>query len=143
MNIGQAAAASGVSAKTIRYYEDTGLIPAAGRSNAGYRVYDQNDVHTLQFIQRSRQLGFPVASVRQLLALWQDRNRNSAEVRTLALAQIDLLRQKLAALQAMERSLKHLAANCQGDHRPECPILDDLAERKAKRPKINESLLFG
>ena len=143
MNIGQAAAASGVSAKTIRYYEDTGLIPAAGRSNAGYRVYDQNDVHTLRFIQRSRQLGFPVASVRQLLALWQDRNRNSAEVRTLALAQIDLLRQKLAALQAMERSLQHLAAHCQGDQRPECPILDDLAERKAKRPKINESLLFG
>lgn len=143
MNIGQAAIASGVSAKTIRYYEDTGLIPTAGRSHAGYRVYDQNDVQTLRFIHRARQLGFPVASVKQLLALWQDRNRSSAEVRALALAQVHLLREKLAALREMERSLNHLARHCQGDDRPECPILDDLATREARQSRIGESLLFS
>jgi MerR family copper efflux transcriptional regulator len=134
MNIGQAAAASGISAKTIRYYEDTGLVPVADRTGAGYRVYNENDVHTLRFIQRARRLGFSMGSIRQLLTLWQDRNRASAEVKVLALAQMAELNQKLVGLRAMKRTLEHLAAHCQGDDRPDCPILDDLAGEKAVPP---------
>ncbi|KUM25605.1 hypothetical protein AU467_25905 [Mesorhizobium loti] len=135
MNIGQAAQASGISAKTIRYYEDTGLIPAADRTGAGYRVYDENDVHTLRFIQRARRLGFSVQTVRRLLALWQDRNRTSADVKTLAVAQMVEVNQKLASLQAMRRTLEHLIAHCEGDDRPDCPILDDLAAQEKKRSR--------
>jgi MerR family copper efflux transcriptional regulator len=143
MNIGQAAQASGLSAKMIRYYEDTGLIPAAGRTMAGYREYNEKEVHTLRFIQRARRLGVPVQSIRQFLALWQDRNRTSAEVKALALAHVTVLDRKLADLQAMRRTLQHLISHCRGDERPDCPILDDLAGQSTElliedtRPSLN------
>ena len=127
MNIGEAAKSSGVSAKMIRYYEGIGLIPEAMRSEAGYRVYRDSDIHTLQFIRRSRDLGFSVKTIAQLLALWQDHGRASADIKAVALAHVDALCAKIAELEAMAKTLKHLAKHCQGDDRPECPILDDLA----------------
>ncbi len=127
MNIGEAAAASGVSAKMIRYYEQIGLIPAARRTGSGYRVYADADVHTLRFIHRARNLGFPVNRMRELLALWQDRNRASANVKAVALAHIDELERKIRELETMRETLRHLAHNCHGDQRPDCPILADLA----------------
>ncbi len=126
MNIGDAAKASGVSAKMIRYYESTGLIPAAGRTGSGYRVYTDTEVQMLRFIRRSRDLGFPVEKIEELLALWRDRSRHSADVKRLALDQIDGLKRKISEMQAMMDSLQHLADACCGDHRPECPILADL-----------------
>ncbi|MFJ1311894.1 Cu(I)-responsive transcriptional regulator [Agrobacterium sp. P15N1-A] len=129
MNIGQAATASGIPAKMIRYYEETGLIPAASRTECGYRAYDTKDVQTLRFIHRARHLGFSMEDIRQLLSLWQDRHRTSADVRALALAHITGLDLKLENLQTMQRTLKHLIAHCEGDDRPDCPILDDLAKK--------------
>jgi MerR family transcriptional regulator, copper efflux regulator len=128
MNIGQAAKASGVSAKMIRYYERTGLIPKAIRSEAGYRNYSPSDVHTLRFIRRARDLGFSVEQIAELLALWRDRGRASADVKAVALSHVAGLKAKIAELQAMARTLEHLAAHCHGDDRPECPILEDLAD---------------
>jgi len=127
MNIGAAARASGVSAKMIRYYETTGLLPAAKRTANGYRVYDAADVHTLGFIRRARNLGFPVAQIEALLRLWRDRTRASAEVKAIAEAHVEELEAKAAELAAMARTLRHLAHACSGDARPDCPILDDLA----------------
>ena len=127
MTIGAVARASGVSAKMIRYYESIGLIGRATRSAAGYRVYDQRDVHLLRFIKRARSLGFPVERVGQLVALWQDHGRASAEVKRIALAQLGELEQRIAELETMKRTLAHLAQHCHGDQRPECPILEDLA----------------
>jgi MerR family copper efflux transcriptional regulator len=132
MNIGQAAQASGMAAKTIRYYEDIGLLPAASRSRAGYRVYNEKEVHTLRFIHRARQLGFSMQGIRRLLALWQDRNRTSADVKALALAHVTALDRKLADLRAMKRTLEHLIAHCEGDDRPDCPILGDLAGQRTE-----------
>jgi Cu(I)-responsive transcriptional regulator len=126
MNIGEAAKASGVSAKMIRYYESTGLIPAAGRTDAGYRVYSDIEVQMLRFIRRSRDLGFPVEKIEELLALWRDRSRQSADVKRLAQEQIGGLERKIAEMQAMKDTLQHLADACCGDHRPDCPILADL-----------------
>ncbi|MEG1452204.1 Cu(I)-responsive transcriptional regulator [Brevundimonas sp.] len=126
MNIGDAARASGVSAKMIRYYEQTDLIPPADRTASGYRDYSDKDVHVLRFIRRSRDLGFSVAEITELLALWQDRSRQSADVKTLARAHIADLRQKIANLQQMADTLQTLADCCAGDHRPDCPILTDL-----------------
>ncbi len=126
MNIGEAAKASGVSAKMIRYYESTGLIPAAGRTGAGHRVYSDTEVQMLRFIRRSRDLGFPVEKIEELLALWRDRSRQSADVKRLALDQIDGLERKINEMQAMMNTLRHLADACCGDHRPDCPILADL-----------------
>ncbi len=135
MNIGQAAKAAGVPAKAIRYYERIGLIARAERSGAGkYRTYDDADVHTLQFIRRARDLGFPLAAIRRLLALWQDRSRSSGDVKRVALATVGELRRKLDELQLMVAALEHLAAHCHGDERPDCPIIDDLADR-APRPR--------
>ena len=131
MNIGEAAAASGVTAKTIRYYEGTGFIPSAARTAAGYRIYSEADVHTLRFIRRARDLGFSTEEIRRLLALWQDKSRASAEVKQLALEHIEAFRVKIAHLQDLRRALLDLAANCHGDHRPECPILNDLAGQTA------------
>ena len=136
MNIGEASRSSGVSAKMIRYYERIGLIRAAGRSEAGYRTYDDADIHTLQFIHRARDLGFPLDAIRRLLALWQDRARTSQDVKRIALDTVADLRRKMAELETMARSLEHLAEHCRGDERPDCPIIDDLADRasRAGRP---------
>jgi MerR family copper efflux transcriptional regulator len=127
MNIGDAAQASGVSAKMIRHYESIGLIGAARRTDSGYRVYSEQDVQVLQFIHRGRALGFSLDQIRELLALWQDKNRASADVRALARQHIDELNKKIAELESMRRTLERLAASCHGDGRSNCPILDDLA----------------
>jgi MerR family gold-responsive transcriptional activator of gol and ges genes len=131
MNIGEAAKASGVSAKMIRYYEATGLIPAAGRTQSGYRLYSGTEVQMLRFIRRARDLGFPVERIQALLALWRDRSRHSSDVKRLAQEQIDGLQRKIAELQAMADTLQHLADACCGDHRPDCPILVDLGMGEA------------
>lgn len=127
MNIGQAAEASGVSAKMIRYYEGTGLIAPASRSDAGYRIYGEDDVRILHFIKRSRELGFSLERIKTLIALWQDRERKSADVKALADRYIAELDNDIRNLQAIRDQLQHLADCCHGDHRPDCPILDDLA----------------
>ena len=127
MTIGQAAKSSAVSAKMIRHYESIGLLPKAQRTESGYRLYDDNDVHTLRFIQRARSLGFPLETIRTLLALWRNRRRSSAQVKDLAERHIADLERKIAEMQSMVRTLKHLSHHCHGDDRPDCPILDDLA----------------
>ncbi len=127
MNIGQAAKAAGVSQRMIRHYEGIGLIPAPVRTEAGYRVYSSADVHTLRFIGRARDLGFPLEDIEVLVRLWRDRSRASAEVKALALAHVKGLERKIAELQAMKRTLEHLAATCHGDDRPDCPILEGLS----------------
>jgi len=126
MNIGQAAKASGVSAKMIRYYEQSGLIPAADRTASGYRDYSDTDVHMLRFIRRARDLGFSVAEISDLLGLWRDETRQSAEVKRLAQGHIDELEKKIKDLQDMARTLTVLVNACHGDHRPHCPILQSL-----------------
>lgn len=126
MNIGQAAKRSGLSAKMIRYYEATGLLQAAHRSDSGYRMYDADDLHTLAFIKRSRDLGFSLEEVGKLLALWQDRQRASADVKALARQHIVGLNQKISELAALRDTLQDLVEHCHGDHRPDCPILKDL-----------------
>ena len=126
MKIGEVSAAAGVSQRMIRHYEKIGLIPAALRRDSGYRDYDQRDLHTLRFIGRARDMGFPVEEIRTLLALWHDRERSSSEVKKLALSRATELRERIAALEDMRRTLEHLAASCHGDDRPDCPILDEL-----------------
>lgn len=126
-NIGEAAKASGVSAKMIRHYESLGLLSRARRTAAGYRIYDQNDIHTLRFVRRARDLGFSMKAIQQLLGLWQNRRRSSADVRRVAQQHVEDLNRKIEELQAMRRTLEQLVHDCHGDHRPECPILDDLA----------------
>jgi MerR family copper efflux transcriptional regulator len=128
MNIGQAAEASGVSAKAIRYYETSGLIAPAGRSGGGYRVYGEADIRTSRFIRRARDLGFSIERIRRLLDLWHDKGRASADVKRLALDHVGEIDAKIAALVAMRDAVQELAAACDGDHRPECPILRDLEE---------------
>jgi Cu(I)-responsive transcriptional regulator len=131
MNIGEAAKASGVSAKMIRYYEQIGLIPRAARSEAGYRSYGDSDVHSLRFIRRARDLGFPVEQIAELLALWRDRRRASSKVKSVALEHIAELKSRIADLQAMSQTLEHLVAHCHGDDRPDCPIIQDLADEES------------
>ena len=131
MNIGSAALSSGVSAKMIRHYESIGLLPAAGRTFAGYRIYRDNDVHTLKFIRRARDLGFSIREIAALVGLWQNRRRASSEVKKLVERQLLQLDEKIRALQAMRNALSHLAGSCHGDSRPDCPILDDLASDAA------------
>lgn len=126
MNIGDAARASGVSAKMIRYYEQTGLIPPAGRSAAGYRTYAARDIHMLRFVRRARDLGFSIAEIGELLELWRDRSRHSADVKRIALARIGDFRRRIAEMEQMAATLEHLASCCSGDGRPDCPILADL-----------------
>lgn len=135
MNIGDAARASGVSAKMIRYYEETGLIPPAGRTEAGYRVYGPSDVHMLRFIRRARDLGFSVEGIAELLGLWRDRSRQSADVKRLALAHVADLRRKIGELEEMAGTLETLARHCHGDHRPDCPILKDLEQDHPIEPE--------
>jgi MerR family copper efflux transcriptional regulator len=127
VDIGEAASASGVSAKMIRHYEQIGLVPAAGRTAAGYRVYAASDVHRLRFVKRARDLGFSMAEIGQLLALWNDRRRKSSEVKRLAMKHVAELERKIAELQSMRGTLVALAHHCHGDLRPDCPILEDLA----------------
>ena len=127
MHIGEAAAASGVTAKMIRHYESIGLIEPADRTESGYRSYGKEDVNVLRFVKRARTLGFSIEDIRALLALWRDRRRPSAEVKRVALARIAELDAKLAELQGMRETLDHLVRHCRGDNRPFCPILDDLA----------------
>lgn len=131
MNIGQAAKFSGVSAKMIRYYEQIGLIPKAIRSDAGYRNYSSPDAHSLRFIRRARDLGFSVEQISELLVLWRDHDRASADVKAMALSHVAGLKAKIAELQAMVQTLEHLADHCHGNDRPDCPIIADLAERTA------------
>lgn len=144
MNIGDAAKASGVSAKMIRYYEDTGLIPPAARTAAGYRVYTDQDVHMLRFIRRARDLGFGIEGIRELLGLWRDRDRHSADVKRLALSHVADLRQKIRELEDMASTLETLAACCHGNDRPDCPILSELEAQDpnpkppARRPRTLE-----
>lgn len=126
MNIGQAADASGVSAKRIRYYEQIGLIGSVKRTESGYRVYDKRELHMLNFVRRARQLGFSIPEISSLLKLWQDDRRSSSSVKKIALAHIDEMRAKIAEMQSMVDTLEHLANCCDGDARPDCPILDDL-----------------
>ncbi|MGY6127974.1 Cu(I)-responsive transcriptional regulator (plasmid) [Paraburkholderia strydomiana] len=128
MNIGEAARASGVTAKMIRYYESVGLLAAKSRTTAGYRVYGPQEVHSLRFIRRARRLGFLVEDIRRLLALWHDRTRASAEVKAIALDHVAELDRRIAELTDMRDTLAHLANHCHGDDRPECPIIEGLAD---------------
>lgn len=126
MNIGQAAAATGVSAKRIRYYEQIGLIKSAERNDAGYRVYNQREIHALRFVHRARSLGFSLSEIETLLALWHDNRRSSSDVKAVALAHVEDLRTKIAELQSMADTLLELANRCDGGARPNCPILNEL-----------------
>lgn len=133
MNIGEAAKASGVSAKMIRHYESVGLLQEAARTESGYRQYTDKEVSTLRFVRHSRDLGFSIEQIRALLGLWQDRTRPSRQVRALAQAHIEELDEKLAELQAMKATLEHLVHCCRGDDRPDCPIIDSLAQEPRER----------
>jgi Cu(I)-responsive transcriptional regulator len=132
MNIGQAATASGISAKMVRHYESLGLLPAVTRSDNGYRRYTEIEVNTLRFIKRARGLGFSMAEIGELVGLWQDRGRASEQVKRIAQQHVDALGERIAAMQTMQRTLQDLLQHCHGDDRPECPILDDLAGLSAK-----------
>ena len=134
VTIGEAARATGVSAKMIRYYEETGLLGPAGRTAAGYRVYSEADLHALRFVRRARDLGFSMREIADLLALWHDRSRASGAVKAVALGHVADLRRRIGELEAMARTLEHLAERCCGDDRPDCPILDDLAGGEAPEP---------
>ena len=127
ITIGEAARHSGVSAKMLRHYESLGLLGEVARTDSGYRLYSAADVHTLRFIKRSRDLGFSMAEIAELVDLWQNRTRASASVKRIAQKHMDELNQRIAAMQAMQRSLSTLLGCCHGDDRPDCPILDDLA----------------
>jgi MerR family transcriptional regulator, copper efflux regulator len=132
MNIGEASKATGISTKMIRYYESIGLIAPAARTDSGYRLYLDHDIHALRFVNRARDLGFSVEQMRDLLALWRDRSRASGDVKAIALSHIEMLEEKARALQAMSRTLRHLADTCHGDERPDCPIIDGFADPAAK-----------
>jgi Cu(I)-responsive transcriptional regulator len=126
MNIGQASNASGVSSKMIRYYESIDLIPPSARRDSGYRDYGAADIYRLAFIRRARDLGFSIDQIRDLLRLWSDGHRSSAEVKTIALEHVAELKQRARHLDEMAAALKHLASACEGDSRPECPIIKGL-----------------
>ena len=128
LTIGQAAERSGVSPKMLRHYESLGLLPPVARTGSGYRLYGEKEVHTLRFIRRARDLGFSMAEIAELLKLWQNRRRASGQVKRIAEAHIADLDRRLAEMQAMRRALAELARCCQGDDRPDCPILDDLSQ---------------
>ena len=127
MNISQAYLASGVNSKLRRYYESIGIIPKATRNKSGYRSYSEKDIHTLNFVKRSRDLGFSLEEIKQLLSLWKNKNRSSKEVKNLVLKHIAMLENKIKELEAMTYTLKNLAKTCHGDSRPDCPILKDIS----------------
>lgn len=133
LNIGDASAAAGVSAKSIRHYEAIGLIPPATRTYANYRLYTHGDVQTLRFIRHARGLGFSIEKIKALLSLWQDRKRTSAEVKKVALSHIAELDSKINEMESMRNTLKTLAHHCHGDGRPDCPILDEFASEDHTR----------
>ena len=126
MNIGQASKASGVSTKMIRYYDEIGLVRPAGRTDSNYREFDEREVNELRFIRRARSLGFSVPEITQLLSLWRDRDRPSREVKAIADKHLGDLDARIAEMQAMAETLRHLSHCCAGDDRPDCPILADL-----------------
>jgi MerR family copper efflux transcriptional regulator len=128
MDIGRAAKESGVSIKMIRHYEAIGLLPPPARTFANYRVYGPNDVHVLRFIKRARTLGFSMEDIKELVGLWKNKSRSSAAVKRVAGKHLEELKRKIAELQSMAGTLEHLTKHCHGDHRPECPILEDLAK---------------
>ena len=130
-NISEAAKRSGVSAKMIRHYEDIGLMPKVGRTTAGYRIYGDADIHILRFIRRSRDLGFTIKEIETLLGLWNNRRRASGDVKKLAVKHIADLDARIAEMQGMRQALQKLASCCNGDDRPDCPILDDLADESS------------
>ena len=132
VNISAAARLAGLSAKMVRHYEALGLLPAVARTDSGYRQYSEADVHTLRFIQRARALGFAMADIGELLALWQNHHRNSAGVKRIAQKHLDELSRRIEAIQVMQRALTPLLHHCHGDERPDCPILDDLAGQPAE-----------
>lgn len=134
MNIGEAARRSGVSSKMIRHYESIGLLVSAQRSESGYRVYSDKDLHTLRFIATARSLGFSLDEIEKLLSLWQDKNRSSADVKELVLNHIADLDQKIAELTSMRTTLQTLASACSGNARPDCPILSGISTHCANRP---------
>ncbi|HEX6362400.1 MAG TPA: Cu(I)-responsive transcriptional regulator [Albitalea sp.] len=134
MNIGEAARASGVSAKMIRHYEQVGLFPGPSRTESGYRQYGESEVHTLRFIRHARDLGFSIEQIGELLGLWQNRRRPSRQVKALAQAHIEALEQKLQEIQQMKATLERLVHCCHGDERPDCPILEELAESIGSAP---------
>ncbi|MCA0174843.1 MAG: Cu(I)-responsive transcriptional regulator [Proteobacteria bacterium] len=134
MNIGQAAKASGVSAKMIRHYESVGLLPETARTEAGYRQYGDSAIGTLRFIRQSRDLGFSIEQIRELLSLWHNRKRPSRQVKALAQAHIEELDAKLTELAAMKATLAHLVQCCHGDDRPDCPIIATLEAAEPVRP---------
>ena len=136
MNIGEASKATGVSAKMIRYYEDIELIPPAARSESGYRAYARNDVHRLRFIRRARDLGFSVAEIGELLGLWNDRSRQSADVKRLAEAHIVELEDRIRHLREMADTLQELIGCCAGDDRPDCPILATLEDPAEEEMRV-------
>jgi len=131
LNIGEAADASGVSAKMIRHYEDIGLIPKVKRAESGYRKYSETEIHELRFIRQARKLGFSTKQIDSLLTLWRDHRRPSAKVKQLALGHVRELEQKIEEMRAMKATLEHLAKHCHGDDRPDCPILEELASPKS------------
>lgn len=128
LNIGQAAEASGISAKMIRHYEGVSLVPPASRTFSGYRTYNQRDVHMLRFIKHSRDLGFSIKQIENLLSLWRDQNRPSSKVKSMATEHIEMLDRKIQELSAMKSELTRLVSCCHGDARPDCPILDSLSQ---------------
>jgi MerR family transcriptional regulator, copper efflux regulator len=128
MNIGEAAKASGVNAKLIRHYESIGIIPKASRTDSGYRTYTETDVNVLSFVRRARGLGFSMKEIKKLVGLWRNKSRASADVKTLALEHVRQMETKIEELEAMVKTLRHLAKCCHGDQRPDCPILDGLAQ---------------
>ena len=127
VSIGEAARLSGISARMVRHYEGLGLLSRVARTESGYRQYSAADVHTLRFIKRSRDMGFSMEQVAELVGLWHNRRRTSASVKRVAQAHLEELEQRIAAMQAMQRTLAHLVHCCHGDQRPDCPILDDLS----------------
>lgn len=133
MNIGEASAATGVSSKMIRYYEQIGLIRPATRAMSGYRVYSAEDIRILHFVRKARDMGFTGEQIAGLLGLWRDRSRASADVKRMALEHVAVLERKISELQDMAGALRHLAANCHGDERPHCPIIEDLANEVGDR----------
>jgi Cu(I)-responsive transcriptional regulator len=136
MNIGEAAKGSGISAKMIRHYEEVGLLPAPTRTDAGYRQYTRNDVHTLRFIRQARDLGFSIPQIGELVGLWRNRRRSSRSVKALAEAHIEVLEEKTQELMAIKATLEHLVHCCNGDDRPDCPILDTLSGDTEDAPAV-------